>query len=186
MVSSAFSLARGAYVFSRISGKNSNPGGNTYVDGPNTPGKNTPVSNLKPAHGFELKDLDGNTVKLSDYRGKIVFLNFWATWCPPCRQEMPEFDRANKELLENGDAVILAVNLTTGARGETEDAARKYINENGFTLKVLLDKDGSVANKYNFTYIPSTFVINKDGEIYTHYEGAITENTLMSDYNKLK
>ncbi len=179
-------LLGGAYAFYSMSDKNSNPGGNTYESGENNSGEDSQNSNLSPAHDFELKDLDGNTVKLSDYKGKIVFLNFWASWCPPCRSEMPEFDRANKKFLENGDAIILAVNLTTGARGETEEVARKFINDKKYTLKVLLDKDGSVANKYNFTYIPSTFVINKEGELYTHYEGPITEDTLMNDYNKLK
>ena len=169
-----------------MSDKNSNSGGNTYVDEQNNSGEEGGSSSSKTAPDIELMDLDGNIVKLSDYKGKVVFLNFWATWCPPCRSEMPEFDRANKVFTEAGDAVILAVNLTNGARGETEEVARKFINEKGYTFKVLLDKDGIAANKYSFNYIPSTFVINKDGELYTHYEGAITEDTLMRDYNYLK
>lgn len=178
-------LLGGAYIIISISEKKSNSGGNN-VEVQYTPTVNDSNSNLEPAHDFELMDLDGNRVKLSDYRGKVVFLNFWASWCPPCRSEMPELESANKKFSEYGDAIILTVNLTTGARRETEAVARKFIKDNRYTFKVLLDKEGTVANKYNFIYIPSTYVINKEGELYTYYEGAITENTLMNDYNKLK
>ncbi|MFZ5989128.1 MAG: TlpA family protein disulfide reductase [Bacillota bacterium] len=138
------------------------------------------------AYDFTLTDLDGNTVKLSDYRGKIVFVNFWASWCGPCRSEMPEFDRVNRELLKGEDAVILAVNLTTGFRGETEEKAREYINSSGYSLHVLLDKDGSVADKYNIVSIPTTYVVDRDGSIYTVLEGAREGKVLLDIVEELK
>ncbi|AEV67314.1 TlpA disulfide reductase family protein [Acetivibrio clariflavus] len=142
---------------------------------------------LPLAKDFELVDLEGNTVKLSDYRGKIVFLNFWATWCGPCLKEMPEFNEASKDFENNGDAILLAVNLTTGgARGETEDKVRKFMNSNGYTMKVLLDKTGKVADQYKIYAIPTTYVIDKDGRIYTYYEGTINKNVLMNVYNELR
>lgn len=148
--------------------------------------KNT-ASNLKPAIDFELSDLEGNTVKLSDYKGKIVFVNFWATWCPPCKKEMPEFNEASKEFEQNGDAILLAVNLTTGgAQRETEEKVRKFIDDNGYTMKVLLDKTGRVADQYKIYSIPTTYVIDKDGNVSTYYEGAISKAKLMSAYNKLR
>ncbi|WP_010245447.1 TlpA family protein disulfide reductase [Acetivibrio cellulolyticus] len=176
-------LLGGAYLVYSKNEPNNNPGSNVSDGGQNKANN----SSLKPAYDFELTDLAGNNVKLSDYKGKIVFLNFWATWCPPCRSELPEFNEANKIFEKNADAVLLAVNLTTGgARGETEDVVRQFISEKGYTMKVLLDKTGSVADKYSIYSIPTTYVINKDGNIYTYYEGAIDENTLMDAYNKLK
>lgn len=144
-------------------------------------------SDLPLAHEFELTDLDGNRVKLSDYRGKIVFVNFWATWCPPCINEMPDFNEVNKVFEQNGDAVLLAVNLTTGGvRGETEDKVRKFINNNGYTMKVLLDKTGKVADQYKIFSIPTTYIVDKDGKIYDYYEHMLSKDMLMSIYNTLR
>jgi len=187
----------GAYFVSVLSKNNDNytKGGNiqnTEVPGEKSAdtGKATDTyddSDLPLATDFELTDLEGNKVKLSDYRGKIVFVNFWATWCPPCTKEMPEFNEANKVFEQNGDAVLLAVNLTTGGvRGETEDKVRKFMKDNGYTMKVLLDKTGKVADKYNIYSIPTTYVINKNGKIYTYYEGMINEKVLMGVYNELR
>ncbi len=178
-------LLLGAYFISSRYGQN-----NDYAS-PNTgigAGNNDKTEKDLPlAEDFELTDLEGNTVKLSDYRGKIVFLNFWATWCGPCQKEMPEFNEANKVFENNGDAVLLAVNLTTGgARGETEDKVRKFMDSNGYTMKVLLDKTGKVADRYKIYAIPTTYVIDKNGKVYTFYEGKIDKNILMNVYNELR
>ena len=150
-------------------------------------GNKSTNSNLKPAIDFELSDLEGKTVKLSDYKGKIVFVNFWATWCPPCMKEMPEFNEASKEFDKNGDAILLAVNLTTGgAQRETEEKVRKFIDDTGYTMKVLLDKTGKVADQYKIYSIPTTYVIDQDGNVITYYEGAISKDKLMSAYNNLR
>lgn len=186
-------LLGGAYfVASRNTDSGNNVNENNVTDN-STPsvqdggGNKNTDSNLKPAIDFELSDLEGNTVKLSDYKGKVVFVNFWATWCPPCKKEMPEFNEASKEFEKNGDAILLAVNLTTGgAQRETEERVRKFIDENGYTMKVLLDKTGKVADQYKIYSIPTTYVIDKDGNVFTYYEGAISKDKLMSAYNNLR
>lgn len=146
------------------------------------------------APDFSLTDLNGNTVKLSDYRGKVVILNFWASWCPPCVAEMPDFDRINRKLAESDDAVILAVNLTDGRR-ETEEKARKFIKDKGYSLNVLLDKKGSASDQYMIYSIPTTYIINRDGTLFTYkdkkgiaykrFEGAINEEILLDILKQL-
>lgn len=126
------------------------------------------------AKDFELEDLKGNKVKLSDYKGQIVFLNFWATWCPPCREEMPDMEEIHREYGNRGVA-ILAVNSTSmQLRGGSDSKkARKqveeFIEQNGYTFPVLLDSDDKVLIKYNdivpITWIPITFMIDKEGQI---------------------
>ncbi|HOM02835.1 MAG TPA: TlpA disulfide reductase family protein [Acetivibrio sp.] len=145
----------------------------------------TEEENKIMAPDFTLKDLDGNTVKLSDYRGKIVFLNFWASWCGPCTSEMPEFEEVHKEFSKGDDAIILTVNLTDGFR-ETEEKARKFIADNGYTMKVLLDTTGNVAQYYGIYSIPTTYVINRDGSLVTYMEGATRGKVLLDILEKLK
>lgn len=149
------------------------------------PNEETEQKNKIMAPDFTLMDLDGNEVKLSDYKGKVVFLNFWASWCGPCKTEMPDFERVSKEFSEGEDAVLLAVNLTDGFR-ETEDKARKFITDNGYTMKVLLDTSGSAANSYNIYSIPTTYVIDRDGSIFTYMEGARPGKVLLDILEELK
>lgn len=125
---------------------------------------------------FTLKDLDGNDVSISDYRGKIIILNFWAVWCKYCVEEMPDFDKLDKELAEDGDAVILAVNVQ-----EPYETVNKFISENDFGLKVLLDEDGDVAGGiFGVNSYPNTFVINKDGSLYTYIPGKTDIETMRT------
>jgi len=190
-------LLGGAYLVSSRSGETKN--NVTQNDTTKGTSESTPTStqqkednantksDLKPAYDFELKDLDGNTVKLSDYKGKVVFVNFWATWCPPCKSELPEFNEANKEFEQKEDVVLLAVNLTTGGfRGETEDVVRKFINDNGYTIKVLLDKSGGVANQYGIHSVPTTYIIDKNGDVYDSHIGIMNKAQLMGFYDELK
>jgi peroxiredoxin len=132
------------------------------------------------APDFTLKDLDGNDVKLSDYRGKIVILNFWATWCKYCVLEMPDLDELNKELKEGGDAVIITVNTQ-----ESAEKARNFIESSGYSLTVLLDQDGSVTRSYGITGFPTTFIINKDGYFYSYIPGMTNKDTLESILDEL-
>jgi len=112
----------------------------------------------QPAPNFLLKDLAGKKVKLSDYRGKIVFLNFWATWCPPCRAEMPSIQTLFKQQKK---LKILAVSLDQGATA----AVKSFVVENHYTFTVLHDLDGKVASRYHIMGIPTTFILNKRGII---------------------
>lgn len=132
------------------------------------------------APDFTLKDLDGNDVKLSDFRGKVVFLNFWATWCPYCVEEMPDLQKANDTLAKEGKAVILAVDVA-----ENSEIVKKYVSDKKLSLKVLLDTDGRIADIYKVTGIPITFIINRDGTIY-NYMGATKAETILNLVKSMK
>lgn len=133
------------------------------------------------APDFSLKDLEGNEVKLSDYRGKIVILNFWAVWCKYCKQEMPDLSKLNGELEKSGDAVLLAVDVQ-----ETEDVVKNYLNSNNINVKVLMDKDGSIAGTYGVEGYPTTFIVNSDGSLYTYIPGATNIDTLHTILDKVR
>lgn len=112
-----------------------------------------------PSIDFELKNLNGESEKLSDYRGKLVFLNFWATWCGPCESEMPAMEKVYRELKDEG-FVILAVDLS-----EDRDTVKTFIEERNLSFPVLLDTDGQVGAKYDARSIPTTYMIDRDGNI---------------------
>lgn len=124
---------------------------------------------------FTAYDNDGNAVKLSDYFGKPIVLNFWASWCPPCKSEMPHFDEVYNELKD--DVLFLMVDLVDGAQ-ETEAKGKKYIADNGFTFPVLFDLDSDAAYTYAIRSIPTTIFIDKDGNIAAGVKGSIDEETL--------
>lgn len=115
------------------------------------------VGNLAP--DFELNTFEGDTAKLSDYRGEKVMLNFWATWCPPCRAEMPDMQK----FYEDEDVVILAVNLTQ-TQNEMENIPG-FIEEFGLTFPVLLDEELDVSLAYKIQPIPTTYMIDSTGRI---------------------
>lgn len=123
---------------------------------------------------FTLKDLDGNEVSLSDYRGKIVVLNFWAVWCKYCIEEMPDFNELDKELAEAGDALVLAVNVD-----EPYDTVSDYVTKNDIGIKVLLDEGAHVSSDiFGVSGYPTTFVVNKDGSLYTYIPGKTDLKTM--------
>lgn len=124
---------------------------------------------------FKLKDLNGKDVSLSDLKGKRVFLNFWASWCPPCRGEMPDIEKLYDET-KDSDLVIIAINL-----GEDKDTVRSFIDKNNYKFKVLLDSDEDVAQKYSITSIPTSFFIDKNGTIVAKKIGAMSYEE-MKDY----
>lgn len=130
---------------------------------------------------FKLKDISGREVKLSDYKGKIVILNFWAVWCKYCKQEMPDLNELNKELEKGNDAVIIAVDAQ-----EKIDTVKSYLNDNNITLHVLLDEDGAVTQTYGVSGFPTTFIIDRDGYAVTYIPGATTRETLLDIINKIK
>ena len=116
------------------------------------------------AKNFTLKDLNGNEVSLAQYKGKPVVLNFWATWCPPCRNEMPEFNQMDKQFKETGEAVLLTVNMTDGRR-ETKEKVEKFMEKNKFDMTVLLDTESEAAQLYKIRYLPTTYIINSKGVV---------------------
>ena len=115
----------------------------------------TDIAVGKVAPNFTLKDLDGKEVSLEDYRGKIVLLNFWATWCKWCDVEMPDLQKLDKE---NEDLVVLAIDVM-----EDKETVKKYIQKGGYDFKVLLDEDGEISKTYLVSGFPTSYFIDKDG-----------------------
>jgi peroxiredoxin len=109
------------------------------------------------APSFSLKDINGAVVRLEDYRGKIVFLNFWATWCRPCRVEMPSMEKLYTEF-RNQDFIMLAVDLRESAR-----KVKSFGDTLGLSYPLLLDSNGSVGDEYGVRSIPTTYLIDREG-----------------------
>lgn len=137
------------------------------------------VGNTAP--DFELETLDGDTMKLSDYRGEKVMLNFWATWCPPCRAEMPDMQKFH----ENKDVTILAVNLT-GTPNESEEKIVGFMEELGITFEVPLDEDLAVSNLYQIKPIPTTYMIDSNGRVQNKAFGALNYELMVQEFEKMK
>ncbi|WHX98269.1 redoxin domain-containing protein [Neobacillus sp. DY30] len=127
------------------------------------------------APDFELKTLAGDTVKLSDLKGKKVMLNFWATWCPPCKAEMPAMEEFHKEA--GDDVVILAVNI------DPHLDVKAFIDENGITFPIPLDEEDRVNEAYQVLSIPTTYFIDTKGNIGNKYIGAMNLDA-MKQYTK--
>ena len=120
------------------------------------------IQNVSPpieAKDFTLENLEGSPVSLSDFQGKVVFLNFWATWCPPCRAEMPDMEKLWQKFKEE-DFIILAVDLR-----ERKEKVSSFMEENGYTFPVLLDPRGKVASTYGIRAIPTTFLLDPEVKI---------------------
>lgn len=134
-----------------------------------------------PAPDFTLLDQYGNSHTLSDYKGKTVFLNFWATWCPPCRAEMPEIQEIYEEYGENNsDVIILGIaSPEVGQEGSAEDIAA-FLSENNYTYPVVMDTDGIMSYYYGISAYPTTFMIDKDGNVYGYVPGQITKDIMQS------
>ncbi|MEI3607665.1 TlpA disulfide reductase family protein [Pseudogracilibacillus sp. SE30717A] len=134
--------------------------------------------NIAPA--FELETMDGETVKLSDFYGKKILLNFWATWCPPCRAEMPDMQKFH-ETYEDG--VVLAVNLT-----ETENSLKNintFLDEYGITFTVLSDTDTVVSNIYKAQALPTSYLINSEGKIHNIAIGPLNYDLMVQEFDKM-
>jgi len=132
------------------------------------------------APDFELKTIDGETVKLSDYKGQRVMLNFWATWCPPCRAEMPDMQKFQ----ENKDVQILAVNLL-----ETEsnpDNVQEFIDELKLTLTVPMDEKSAVSNQYQVVAYPTSFMIDSNGRIQSVVAGALNYDFMVQEFEMMQ
>lgn len=129
-----------------------------------------------PAPDFKVYDKEGNEVTLSSLKGKPVVLNFWASWCGPCKIEMKDFQKAYSNYKD--DIHFAMVNLTDGHR-ETVKTASKYIEDAGFTFPVYFDTDIDAANTYRVYSVPSTYFINSDGELVAYVNGLIQAETLQ-------
>jgi peroxiredoxin len=120
----------------------------------------------KLAANFTLKDLKGDEISLASLRGKVVFLNVWATWCAPCREEMPSIESLYKKFKGDGNFVVLAVSQDTDG-----GSVRPYVEQNHLQFTVLLDPRNEVGELYDVNGIPETFIIGRDGRIVAHHVG---------------
>lgn len=117
----------------------------------------------QPAPDFELVDLDGALHRLSDYRGKVVVLNFWATWCPPCREQMPIVQKLADDPSLKDDLVILSVNADD-VRPDRQAKVETYLNENGYRFTTIMD-DGRALSAYGVSNLPTLFIIDPQGRV---------------------
>lgn len=124
---------------------------------------------------FVLTTLTGDVVKLSDYKGRKVILNFWATWCPPCKDEMPHMEKYYKKNKDLKNVEIIAVNMTSEDRPET---VRKFIDKHELTYLIPLDYKGVVMEEYQILTLPTTYIINTDGTIAHQIIGPLEEKQL--------
>ena len=139
-----------------------------------------PVRQAAP--DFTVYDGEGNAHKLSDYQGKPVVLNFWASWCGPCKMEMPDFD---EKYGEYGDQVhFVMVNLTDGSQ-ETVETASAFISEQGYSFPVLFDTDRSGAIAYGVSSVPVTYFIDAEGNFVTYQPGMLSAQTLQKGIDLL-
>ncbi len=144
--------------------------------------ESTEETNLIPAEDFTLTDQYGNVHTLSDYRGKIVFLNFWATWCPPCREEMPYIQELYEEYsqMEDPDVVFLSVAFPNMGQEQDVDGIKSFLDDNGYTYPVLMDEGGSLVVPYYITAYPTTFLIDSEGNVLGYVPGGMTKD-IMED-----
>ncbi|PFG12020.1 TlpA family protein disulfide reductase [Bacillus sp. es.036] len=132
------------------------------------------------APNFKLQTLNGEAVQLSDYRGKRVIVNFWATWCPPCRAEIPDFQK----LYEKKDVEILAVNLTETE--ESTEGVEEFVKEFEMTFPVVMDVNSDVSNTYQVSAYPTSYMIDSNGRIQFVAMGALNYDLMIQEYEKMK
>lgn len=154
--------------------------GKNNISSQNTENKNIEVGieegNIAP--DIELFTLSGEKKYLKDFAGKIVMLNFWATWCPPCRSEMPSIENFYKK---NGDVEVVAVSVDEDSPSQVES----FIKENGYTFPIYYDTNQTLSKKFFIRSIPTTYIIDKNGQIYKKISGAFNwEEIDLSEIQK--
>lgn len=131
------------------------------------------------APDFTVQDTNGMNVSLSDFKGKPVVLNFWASWCPPCKAEMPDYEKMVQQYSTKG-VIFMMVNLTDGVR-ETTATAKQFLYDNKYTFPAYFDMKLDAANTYGISSIPNSIFIDKDGDIENTFEGMIDAATIKKN-----
>lgn len=163
-------LTASTYIYSGLKEKTHMP-----EQAISTPAHETGKEEKNPAPFFTVYDRSGKRVHFADFAGKPTVLNFWASWCGPCRMEMPDFDAVYREL--GKDVNFMMVNMTDGTR-ETVEKAYRLVSEQGFSFPVFYDKDMDAARSYGVSSLPATYFIDKDGNVIARAIGAIDSNIL--------
>lgn len=142
--------------------------------------RNTSKENLGQAPPFTLPSLEGQEKTLEEFKGRPILLHFWATWCPPCREEMPLFQKIYSELSASG-LVIIGINV-----GDSPEIVRNFVRELGISFPILLDEKGEIANKYGVRGLPTTFWIDPGGKIVdVTLGGPLPEDFLLENLQKI-
>lgn len=131
------------------------------------------------APNFEVIDLEGNKFRLSDYRGEGVVLNFWGTWCPPCKREFPAMERQYKNF-EHQSVNLIAINIE-----QTDLEVQTYVQNMGMTFPVAIDKTSSIKNAYSVGNLPATILINKDGIVEKVITGEMSEAQIIAHFESI-
>ncbi len=134
------------------------------------------------ADDFTVYDSQMNKVKLSDYFGKPIVINFWASWCGPCKSELPAFNSIYEKYKD--DVVFLMINLTDG-QSDTESSIKQFVSDNGYSFPVYYDLEYDASNTYGVRSIPETIFIYADGSLYDTRVGAMSENILENYIKQL-
>ncbi|MFJ7363729.1 thiol-disulfide oxidoreductase ResA [Peribacillus frigoritolerans] len=145
-----------------------------------TKDKNESLRKGSDAPNFVLTDMEGKEHKLSDYKGKGVFLNFWGTYCKPCEYEMPYMENQYKSFKDQG-VEILAVNV-----GESDYAVNNFITKHDLTFPVMIDKGREVENAYRVDILPVSFLVDKEGKVIDIITGALTEESIQKHMERIK
>lgn len=142
------------------------------------------------AFDFTLTDQYGNEHTLSDYKGKVVFINFWATWCPPCKKEMPDIEALYNEYNLNQDEVVFLGIANPSSKeypnnqDDDEESIKAFLDDNGYTFPTLFDETGEVLRDYNISAFPTTFMIDKEGNIVGYVPGMMTKDIMVNVINQ--
>lgn len=141
-----------------------------------------PESDLPAAIDFTLTDQYGNSHTLSDYKGKTVFLNFWATWCPPCRAEMPDIQKLYETYDTEGEDALIVLGVASPNIGgeKSEEGVKQFLEENGYTYPVLMDMTGEQFMNYGVFSYPTTFMIDRDGNVFGYVSGSLSGDMMKS------
>lgn len=142
----------------------------------------TDAVRLPDAPYFSLTDQFGNTHSLEDYQGKTIFLNFWATWCPPCKAEMPDIQKLYERYDREGDdaLIVLGVAAPNFGQEKSESEITAFLEENGYSYPVLMDTEGALFAEYGIYSYPTTFMIDREGKVFGYVSGMLTEDMMES------
>ncbi len=181
MVSGLLNRVTGYFTERDYTQENDYAKGKDYTDRADSSEQTTEDGNKKYAIEFELRDQYGTVHRLSDYQGKVVFLNFWATWCPPCRSEMPDIQALYEKYIEenNSKVVILSVATPDYGRETNQSGIETFLEKNGYTYPVLMDEGGKVTEQYLIQAYPTTFMIDQNGCFNGYVQGAMSREMMQ-------
>lgn len=130
---------------------------------------------------FKLKDQYGKMHTLADYKGKVIFLNFWATWCPPCRAEMPDIQKLYERSPREGEDAVIVLGVAAPKLGSEKDEAgiKAFMDKNGYTYPVLMDTRGELFQAYEIRAIPTTYMIDRSGNLVGRVQGALSAENIV-------